>query len=70
MSVNLRSSITEVGGIVTQIIHYVGGEKRTINSIITNSIKQDEFTKMKSKNGILYSINTKNVLMFETISEE
>ena len=52
--INLQSTINEQGKYVTQIIHFVGGIKRTYMGIITESIKQGQFTKFKCKDGSMY----------------
>jgi len=67
--IDLRSTVKEQGEIVTQIIHFVGGEKRTYQGIISDTIKQGQFTKFKCKNGVMVMINDKNVLMIEVFSE-
>jgi hypothetical protein len=36
---NLKSTVNQQGEIVTQIIHFVGGEKRTFHGIVSESIK-------------------------------
>ena len=39
--INLKSSVTEMSGeYVTQIIHFISGEKRTFNNIESRSIRQ------------------------------
>lgn len=67
---DLESSIKKQGNYVTQIIHFVGGEKRTFNNINTQSIKQGQFTKLETIDGRLILINDKNVLCIEVFSEE
>ena len=67
---DLKSSVKEQGEYVTQIIHFVGGVKRTYNGIKTDSIKQGEFTKFKTKNGAMVLVNDSNVLMIEVFPEE
>ena len=39
MSVDLESSVKNQGQWVTKIIHFVGGEKRTIEGINTHTIR-------------------------------
>ena len=68
--VDLNSSVKQVGKHVTQCIHFVGGEKRTFNGVISNSIKQGQFTKFKCKNGITVMVNDKNVLCIEIFEEK
>ena len=67
--IDLKSSVKEQGDYVTQIIHFVGGEKRTYNGIKSDSIRQGQFTKIKCKNGAMVMINDRNVLMIEVFKE-
>jgi|TARA_R110000744_G_scaffold218389_1_gene337123 hypothetical protein len=67
--IDLQSSVKQQGETVTQIIHFVGGEKRTFNGIITNNIKQGQFTKFETISGELILINDKNVLCIEVFKE-
>ena len=67
---DLQSSVKEQGEYVTEIIHFVGGIKRTYDGIKSNSIRQGEFTKFKCKNGALVMINDVNVLMIEVFPED
>ena len=67
--VNLCSSLTILGPTVSQIIHFVGGEKRTFTNVLTESIKQGQFTKFQCKDGAVIMINDKNVLCIEVFSE-
>tara|TARA_R110002167_G_scaffold251136_2_gene457299 strand:- start:19 stop:240 length:222 start_codon:yes stop_codon:yes gene_type:complete len=67
--IDLQSSVKQQGEIVTQIIHFIGGEKRTFNGIITNNIKQGQFTKFETISGELILINDKNVLCIEVFKE-
>lgn len=65
MVTDLQSSIKRQGDWVTQIIHFVGGEKRTFEGINTKTIKQGQFTKLISLDGRYILINDKNVLCIE-----
>tara|TARA_R110002020_G_scaffold345738_1_gene559659 strand:+ start:3512 stop:3727 length:216 start_codon:yes stop_codon:yes gene_type:complete len=67
---NLKSSITKKGRYVSQILHFINGEKRTFNNVDTHSIKQGQFTKFETKDGRLVMINDKNILCIEIITEE
>ena len=69
MSVDLQSTIKEQGKIVTQIIHFVGGVKRTYSGILTETIKQGQFTKLKCVDGTMIVINDVNVLCIEVFQE-
>ena len=68
-TIDLKSSVQEQGQYVTQIIHFVGGEKRTFDGIIVDSIRQGQFTKFKLRNGSMILINDSNVLMIEVFQE-
>ena len=68
--IDLKSSVNQVGEVVTQIIHFVGGEKRTYDGIKSDSIRQGQFTKFKCRNGAMVMINDKNVLMIEVFPED
>lgn len=64
---DLKSSVKEhCGDVVTQIIHFVGGEKRTFHNIEADSIRQGQFTKFRQTDGVWIMINDKNVLCIET----
>ena len=67
---NLKSTVNQQGDIVTQIIHFVGGEKRTFPGIVSESIKQGQFTKFKTTDGTMICINDKNVLCIEIFKEQ
>jgi hypothetical protein len=67
--VDLRSSINKQGDLVTQIIHFIGGEKRTFENIISSSVKQGQFTKLITSDGRMILINDKNVLCIEVFNE-
>lgn len=58
-----------MGKTVTQIIHFSNGNKRTFSGIVTESIKQGEFTKMMLKDGRMLMINTSNVDCVEVFEE-
>ena len=70
MGVDLESSIKNQGKWVTKIIHFIGGEKRTIEGVNTHTIRQGQFTKFHLKDGSYLMINDKNVLMIEVFKEE
>ncbi len=69
LGVDLQSSIKKQGEWVTQIIHFIGGEKRTFEHVRSSSIKQGQFTKLTTKDGRYILINDKNVLCIEIFSE-
>lgn len=66
---NLHSTINSLGKTVTQIIHFSNGNKRTFSGIITETIKQGEFTKMTLKDGRMLMVNTTNVDCIEVFDE-
>ena len=68
--IDLQSSVKDVGEIVTQIIHFKDGTKRTFDGIITSTISQGQFTKFNLINGSYVLINDINVLCIEVFSEE
>lgn len=67
---NLRSSVEKLGKIVTEIIHFRNGNKRTIRNIKTETIQQGEFTKFELTDGRMIMINTANVDMIEVFKED
>lgn len=69
MKIDLQSSIKKQGEYVTQIIHFVGGEKRTFENIKSSTVKQGQFTKLNTADGRMILINDKNVLCIEVFSE-
>jgi len=66
---NLHSTAGTLGKTVTQIIHFRNGNKRTFSGILTETIKQGEFTKMQLADGRMLMINTANVDCIEIFSE-
>ena len=67
---NFKSSITEKGKKVSQIITFKGGYKKTIRGILSESVFQSEFTHMKTDDDRLIMINTPNVLMIEVFKDD
>ena len=68
--INLKSTVNKQGDKVSQIIHFVGGVKRTYHGILSESIKQGQFTKFKTASGEMILINDKNVLCIEVFKEK
>ena len=66
---DLKSSLSNYGDTVTQIIHFKGGEKRTYHGILSESIKQGQFTKLVCQDGTMIMINDDNVLCIEIFKE-
>lgn len=70
MDLDLKSSVTEVAGeLVTQIIHFKGGIKRTFSNIEATSIRQGQFTKFRQQDGTWIMINDDNVLCIEVFTQ-
>ena len=67
---DLQSSLKSKGEYVTQIIHFVGGVKRTFEGVSTSKIKQGQMTKLELKDGRIVMINDTNVLCVEVFSED
>lgn len=67
---NLNSSINKGDKYVTQIVHFVGGVKRTFNGINPHTLKQGQFTKMERKDGSYLMIHDDNVLCVEVYEED
>jgi len=70
MKANLLSSVNKEGEYVTQIIHFKGGDRKTIQGIITSTIETGKFTKFHCKDGRMIMVNDDNVNMIETFKEE
>lgn len=62
---DLKSSAGKQGEVVTQIITFLNGTKKTIRGVITNTIEQGQFTKFMTLDGRLVMINDQNVLCVE-----
>lgn len=67
---DLQSTTKTQGEVVTQIIHFINGEKRTFENILTSSVKQGQFTKLVTLDGRLIMINDKNVLCVEVFKQD
>ena len=68
--INLKSTVNKQGDKVSQIIHFVGGVKRTYHGILSESIKQGQFTKMVLEDGSMLMVNDNNVLCIEVYKED
>lgn len=66
---SLKSSVELKGGIVTQIITFEGGIKKTIRGIKTDTIIQGQLTKFETLDGRLVMINDDKVLSVEVFNE-
>ena len=67
--INLHSTVNDQGTYVTQIIHFVGGVKRTFHGIRTDSLKQGQFSKFECSDGTMIMVNDENVLCIEVFPE-
>ena len=67
---DLQSSLRAKGDYVIQIIHFVGGVKRTFEGVSTSQIKQGQMTKLELKDGRTVLVNDSNVLCIEVFSED
>lgn len=67
---NLMSSVNSVGEMVTQIIIFKDGVVKTYRHIIASSIEDGRFCKMKTADGRMIMVNTKNVLCIEVFNEQ
>lgn len=66
---DLKSSIKDIGETVVQIIHFVGGEKRTFYDIQSDKVRQGQFTKLYQTDGTMIMVNDKNVLCIEVFNQ-
>lgn len=65
----IHSSMTDKGTTVTQTITMMGGYKKTIRGIKTDSFMQGEFTHFETLDGRTILVRTENVLFIEAIKE-
>tara|TARA_R110001606_G_scaffold379728_1_gene539902 strand:+ start:88 stop:312 length:225 start_codon:yes stop_codon:yes gene_type:complete len=68
--INLQSTVNQQGETVSQIIHFKGGIKRTYHGVLSETIKQGQFTKMKLLDGSMLMVNDDNVLCIEVYKED
>ena len=66
----MKSSVEMKGKVVSQVITFVGGYKKTIQGIKGDTITQSEFTHFETEDGRLVMVNTKNVLLIEVFKEK
>lgn len=66
---NLQSTVNTMWETCTQILHFSNGNKRTFAWIITSTIKQWEFTKMKLVDWRMLMVNTANIDCIEVFSD-
>ena len=70
LTVSTKATISRYSETCTQIIHFVGGEKRTFYGLKTGNIKQGQFTKLETIDNNIIMINDKNVLCVEVIFDD
>ena len=68
--IDLKATVGGMSKYVTQIIHFIDGQKRTFHGIDTQSYNQGQFTKFKTKDGRFIMVNDNNILCIETFKEE
>lgn len=64
---SLRSSVEKKGKMVTQIIGFMDGSKKTWKGIKTDTIEEGSFCKFDLEDGRRVYINTRNVAWFEVL---
>jgi len=67
MKINKKSSVCEMGEVVTEIILFSNGNKKTFEGIKTETISQNEFTQFDLIDERRIYVNPKNVDSFEVI---
>lgn len=66
---NLKSSVTAKGKVVTEIFTFLNGFKKTIKGIRTETIVQSEFTHFETEDGRMILVNPEKVLLIEIFKE-
>jgi hypothetical protein len=69
MKKDLKSSVADKGETVTQYILFSNGNEKTYGGILTDSIRQSQFTRFDTVDGKRVYINTANVDAFEVHPE-
>lgn len=67
---SLHSTVQDKGKVVTQLITFKDGIKKTIRGIKTETIMQSDFTHFDTMDGRKVMVNNKNVLCIEVFSEK
>ena len=68
-NLNLKSSVSERGKRVTEIIHFIDGSKKTFPHIKPETIVEGSFVHFETEDGRLIMINPKNVNIVEVFTE-
>jgi len=66
---NLLSSVSKKGAVVTQLIHFIGGTKKVFEGVKTETIRQGQFTHFELEDGRTIMINDRNVLIVEVFKK-
>ena len=66
---NLKSSVTAKGKVVTQILTFLNGYKKTVKGVKTDTIVQSEFTHFETEDGRMIMINPEKGLLIEVFKE-
>jgi len=67
---NLRSTVNNMGELVTQIIISNTGTTKTYKNVISSTIEEGKFVKMKLKDGRMIMVNTSNVFIVEVFKQK
>lgn len=70
LTIDLKSSIEQKGKVVTKIYTFVGGVKKTVRGVKTDTVIQGQFTKYETLDGRLVFINDNNVLSIEVFTDD
>jgi hypothetical protein len=70
LTIDLKSSIEQKGKVVTKIYTFMGGVKKTVRGVKTDTVIQGQFTKYETLDGRLVFINDNNVLSIEVFNED
>ena len=66
---SLKSSVERKGKIVTQIVGFTSGNKKTWRGVKTDTIEEGSFCKFDTLDGRSVNVQTRNVDWFEVIPE-
>jgi len=62
---SLKSSVEDIGEVVSEVIHFKSDHQKTFEGILTDSIRVGSFTKFKTTKGVMVGINHREVEWFE-----
>lgn len=66
---DFKSSVEQQGDVVTQIIGFASGHKKTYKGVLSKTIEQSEFTRFRLIDDRVVYIRTEAVNWFEVIKE-